>query len=262
MSNCLNERGDNTVGLWFGGSRRKTSTITPEEYVARAQVGHEEAREELIGNYSPFILKVASRVAGRYLVPGNDEEASVALIAFNEAIDSFDGNRYGNFLGFSSTVIRRRLIDFYRGPSNADKEVPLTAFDVDDDEGNVVNLVELQQAQRQYSLDNEAAERRHEITAYSQRLSEYQINFSELVDIAPKHTDARNRAANAARMLAEDERLSQYVRERGQLPLKELSKLVAVSRKTLERHRKYIIAIWLIYAEDLTHLKEYLTPVE
>ena len=41
------------------------------------------------------------------------------------------------------------------------------------------------------------------------------------------------------------------------LPMKELSKNSGVDRKTLERHRKYLIAVALILMEDLPHMAEY-----
>ena len=41
------------------------------------------------------------------------------------------------------------------------------------------------------------------------------------------------------------------------IPMKELSKSSGVDRKTLERHRKYLIAVTLILSEDLPHMAEY-----
>ena len=42
-----------------------------------------------------------------------------------------------------------------------------------------------------------------------------------------------------------------------QLPLKEIEALVEVSRKTLERHRKYMIAVVLLLNSDFVYIKEY-----
>jgi RNA polymerase sigma factor len=45
------------------------------------------------------------------------------------------------------------------------------------------------------------------------------------------------------------------------LPIKQLEKMVDVSRKTIERNRKYIIAIALILASDYVYMKDYIKGV-
>lgn len=40
--------------------------------------------------------------------------------------------------------------------------------------------------------------------------------------------------------------------------MKELTRHVKVSKKTLERNRKYILAIFIILSEDYIYLKEYI----
>ena len=45
------------------------------------------------------------------------------------------------------------------------------------------------------------------------------------------------------------------------LPIKELEKQVNVSRKTIERNRKYIIAISIILFGEFDYLRDYLKGV-
>jgi len=52
--------------------------------------------------------------------------------------------------------------------------------------------------------------------------------------------------------------LAQHLLTRRELPLKQLEEQVGVSRKTLERQRKYIIAVTLILLEDFYHLRRYI----
>ena len=68
----------------------------------------------------------------------------------------------------------------------------------------------------------EAEERREEFFLQNQLLSEYGVRFSELVKISPKHQDARDRALEVARILANDPELLKYLTHRKALPLKEL----------------------------------------
>ena len=63
------------------------------DLVAKARAGDDRARERILHEYRPFFLRVASSVCRKYLVLGRDDEASIAMIAFNEAIDAYDDTR-------------------------------------------------------------------------------------------------------------------------------------------------------------------------
>lgn len=239
------------------GNQKPVESASPEQLLSWAQSDHAEAREELIRRFMPLILRAASRVSGRYIRPGQDDEVSIGMIAFNEAINSYDPAKGSSFLTFAEVVIRRRLIDHYRKESGR-LEVPLTALDEEDDEGNVENFAEKRQAIETQARGDQAADCREEIERYKNLLREYGIGFSELVVISPKHEDARVRAIEAARLVAGNRAWSNHLRQRKELPLKELEREANVSRKTLERQRKFIIAITLILMEDLHYLKDYL----
>lgn len=73
--------------MGLGLPRRR---VEPPALLSLAQAGDEGARNQLIDDFTPFILKVASQAAGRYLNLGQDEEISVALLAFNEAISAYN----------------------------------------------------------------------------------------------------------------------------------------------------------------------------
>lgn len=248
---------------------RPDSPDSPDGLLARAREGDRMARETLLGRYSPFVLKTASRVTGTYVRLGRDDEASVALMAFNEAIDSYDPGRGASFLGFAQTVIRRRLIDHFRGKIR-NREVPLSALTTGDGMmgsgseenagGSVAGVVAGQVAAAEWAHRDheEQRERREEVLRYRELLATYGISLGDLVRVSPRHEDARRRAMEAARVLAARPELIAKFRRRGELPLKELGGLAGVSRKTLERQRKYIIAVVLILVEDLPCLEAYL----
>jgi RNA polymerase sigma factor len=229
------------------------------QLVMRAQSGDAGSREELIRRYTPFAMSSISRAVGHFVEKGRDDESSVALIALNEAIDSFDASRGQGFLGFADTVIKRRAIDHMRKASSRQHEIPFSSITQNDDENKEKELDDAQTraAVREYSIRTEDDERREEIMSYSQSLARYGIRFSELPEISPKHEDARLHAIQAARVVAGVPVLWQYLRERRELPMKELSERVSISRKTLERQRKYIIAVAVIFAEGYPHLRQF-----
>ena len=61
-----------------------------KETLISAKSGDPLVREELIRSHKAFIARVSSKICSRYLTWDNDDELSIALLAFNEAIDSFD----------------------------------------------------------------------------------------------------------------------------------------------------------------------------
>ncbi|MCL6516507.1 RNA polymerase sigma factor SigI [Alicyclobacillus sp.] len=244
-------------GLLFG--RRSEDKSQLDSLLALAQAGDADARNAIIEQYTPFILKVASQAAHRYIDRERDDEYSVALMAMNEAIDRFDPARRVNFLGFAETIIRRRLIDYFRAQKAQAKAVPWTEFDVTDEEDNVVNFVEVRTSVEAHDEAQTRAERQTEIAEYARTLAEYGLSFAELVEVSPKHADARANAISVAKAVVADEQLRNYVLERKALPLKLLEERVHVSRKTMERQRKYILAVVVLLAGDFHHLRSYIS---
>lgn len=228
------------------------------ELVARAQQGDAAAREQILQDYRPFYLRVASNSCRKYLVLGRDDEASIAMIAFNEAIDSYNSDGGASFLSFAEIVVKRRLVDYFRRQSKRSEEIPLSSFESEEHEDSVIQKIESKEAHTVLQIQEETEERREEIFRLDQLLSHYGIRFSELVKISPKHQDARDRALQVARTLISDPQLLGHLTQKKSLPLKELESRVEVSRKTLERQRKYIITLTLILIGDFYHLQEYL----
>lgn len=228
-----------------------------ERLLEPARRGDKQAREDLLKQFTPLVLRVGSQVSGRFLEMGRDEEVSIGLLALNEAIDRFDPERGASFISFAEVVIKRRLIDYYRRQKGG-REVPLSQFETEDEEGNPLQTVERREALDRYALQQEKEDRKSEIVRYARRLAEFGIKFSELVEICPKHEDARERAIEAARLVARTPLFAQHMQTKKELPLKQLEELVGVSRKTLERQRKYIIAVALIMLEDFYYLKQYI----
>lgn len=242
--------------LSLSGNSGSTGKSPVDLLLEPARNGDKRAREDLISKYTPLVLRVGSQVSGRYLTVGRDDEVSIGLIALNEAIDRFDPSRGASFISFAELVIKRRLVDYYRRQKQS--EIPLSELEAEDDEGNPLDTVERKQALEEHARLTEAEERKYEIVRYSKRLTEFGIKFSELVDVSPKHEDARERALEAARIVATQPLLSQHMLAKRELPLKQLEDQVGVSRKTLERQRKFIIAVALIMLEDFYHLRHYI----
>lgn len=240
--------------------RRKKSEETSDlnQLLALAREGDEAARDKLLRDYIPFVAKSASQATGRYIRRGQDDEFSVALTAFNEAIERYDLDRGTSFLGFADTVIKRRLIDYFRSKQAKQRDLPFSDFEVEDEEENVINYVEVQKSVEAHKHQQEADLRREEIMRFTGMLSEFDISMEELVDLSPKHQDARENAMEVAKIIAARDELKSYLLTKRSLPLKALMNHVTVSRKTIERQRKYIIAMSLVLIGDFEMLQDYI----
>lgn len=232
--------------------------LAPELIVARIRQGDELLREQFISDYKPYIAKTTSRFSKRYIDPTRDDEYSVALLAFNEAVNQYDARAGKSFIGFAETVIRRRLIDYVRKEQRHKATVPYSMFASDDDENAAYNAIEAEQAIHDYENKRVQEERRQEIMQLNDDLMEYGITFGELVDLSPKHSDSRQMLIGIARTLAGEYELMNAMRSTQKMPIKELMERCGVSRKTIERNRKYIIAIALIMSGLYPYMHDYL----
>ena len=208
----------------------------------KAQI-REEAFEELVHDYRRSLLACASRTVNHF-VTDHDEEWSVTLQAFYEAVTTHDTQK-GELWPYASAVIRHRLTDYLRGLYRHREEewedVPET---LQDDTG----------WPGKYTIADE-------IEAVQCELADYGFSFFDLTEASPKSFKSRKKCAKAAALLLGDRELSGILKQTKALPMKKLVWKSGVSRKTLEQHRKYIIAVTVILNGDYPLLAEYLHDI-
>ncbi|MFD2208320.1 RNA polymerase sigma factor SigI [Virgibacillus halophilus] len=229
-----------------------------EDKIIKAQQGDEQLMNELLKTYQPFIAKCVSEVCKRYIDTSRDDEFSVGLFAFHNAIQTYRPDRGSSFLTFAKLVISRKVIDYIRYTKKGPEAVSL---DESYDEDQMENPMEIAKVREQYQLEQEAWQRRQEIDDFKQKLKEYKLTLAELVEVSPKHRDARESAIKIARMLHREPEFHDFVMKKRKLPIKEMVKVVDVSKKTLERNRKYILAIFIVLENNYVYLQDYLKGV-
>ncbi|MBM7094586.1 RNA polymerase sigma-I factor [Bacillus sp. H-16] len=220
------------------------------------QRGNVRLENDLIEQYIPFIRKTTAKVCKRYINTSEDDEYSIALIAFNEAIHQYSPDKGSSFLSFASLVIRRRVIDFIRQEQR--RKIPLSIDYHDDDNENMENVAEIHASFHEYHEKQEREYRREEILHLNEQLKAFKISLSDVAKQCPKHQDARENMVKIAKTVVEMEGLRSTLMTKKRLPIKELTKHITMSRKTIERNRKYIIAVSLVLMEDYRYLKDYL----
>ncbi|MGO4886949.1 RNA polymerase sigma factor SigI [Anaerobacillus sp. MEB173] len=236
--------------------KKRTEHQDLELLIEKIQAGDTSLHNELINQYKPFIRTTVSKVCKRYIDVAIDDEYSIGLIAFDEAIQKYSTEKGSSFLSFASLVIRRRVIDYIRYESR--RKVNFSLDQTTEDGDNLDNLAEVAASVKSHKADVEDEYRREEILHFRDRLQEFKISFSELPEQSPKHKDARENMIQVAKTIIEHEEIKKQMLEKKKLPIKQLSEHVTVSRKTLERNRKYIIALTIVLLEDYLYIKEYL----
>lgn len=230
-----------------------------EDTVLKIQQGDLPLLNETIDAYKPFIAKTVSSVCKRF-IHESDDEFSIGLIAFHEAIQKYSPERGSSLISFAEVMIKRRVIDYIRKHSK-NQNISMDFGMQNQDEDSPSLTIENEISVEEYQKKTEAELRRQEIIQFQQVLRDFDLSFQDLVEQSPKHADARKNAMIIANILVEDQELQAYLIEKKRLPIKQLEGLVEVSRKTIERNRKYIMAISLILINDYIYLKDYIKGV-
>lgn len=216
----------------------------------KIKLGDKNLREQLIKDYLPFILKTIAGVTRKFIDIQNNDEFSIGLLAFNEAIDRYEKKRSDNFIKFSQQVIICRVLDYLRRMQKNAKEYPFTYFE--NNNGEKVFVTQLL-CQSEYSLED--IETKEDINLLKTELLRFGIILNEVRYISPKHKDSIQKCLHIAKIISDNDTLFFEMIKKKHLPLKQMMEFVDVHRKTIERNRKFIIASVLILRSGLDILQ-------
>lgn len=209
------------------------------------------AISEFIEEFKPFIASCASGVTKRFLIYGEDDELSIALSAFYEAIMEYKPQK-GPFLSFARGVIHRRLIDYMRKQKKYSLE-SLQAYEDPEDYREIDESVSVSY----YTTQKEEQAFKEEIEALEKQLAQFDINFADLMHHCPKHKKVMESMKRAAAVFVQNEPLYKKFMQSLRLPIKELSEISKIPPKKIEKFRKYIIVVSIVLQGSYDYLKEY-----
>lgn len=229
-----------------------------KEIIRQVTAAKENTQEAdmLIRTYMPFIKAETAKFLHRPPVEGNDDELSIAMIAFHEAIRGYSTTR-GPFLRYASLVIKSRLIDYRRREARHGNIISLDA-PVGEGDGTLADTIADERCVDEEVITRNAT--RSEIEELGRQMREFGVSFTDVADNCPRQRrtlDACRRALQHAKDTPEI--LQELVRTK-RLPVAKLCDGGGVERKTIERHRKYMVALLLIYTNGYEiirgHLKQ------
>lgn len=198
----------------------------------------------LIERHMPFLIHTVSNFTGRYISVENDEEFSVGLLAFAEAVKRYETDR-GNFLSFARLVIESRLKNYVEKRNVHMKEESLEALQE--------TGIDFSQREEE---ENEETERLHEeIVKYREELLLFGLTLEKLADTSPKHRDTRRTAVQTAEIASEDSETVEETYRKRKLPVRRVARLGKVTEKVVKNSKIFILAVMIIFVRKFTGLR-------
>lgn len=197
--------------------------------------------DDLIREYLPFIKKEASRVLSR-MCSEQDDELSIAMFAFHEAIQGYEKNR-GAFLSYAGLIIRSRIIDYVR---KQEKYQGLVYLDEEQGEDNLPLYEKLSDNKDSFAEFDGMDATMREIKELGNALNDFGLSFTDVAENSPKQERTFEACAKTVKYAVEHRELLDELLKTKKLPMQKLTMGTGVERKTLERHRKYILVMLLI----------------
>ena len=216
-----------------------------------------DAADALIRDFIPFIRSEATKFMGR-LCTDQDDEYSIAMMAFYEAIMGFERGR-GAFLPYAAMLIRSRLIDHSRKEARHAGHISLYEENGGDDDRNLMDTLADEADYYEDSAHREAT--RQEITELSAVMADFGVSFSDVADNCPRQERTLQSCARAIRYAGANPDLLEELLRTKKLPMNRLVLGSGAERKTLERHRKYILAMLLIQTNGYEIIRGHLYQV-
>ena len=216
-----------------------------------------EAADRLIGSYMPFIKSETAKFLKRPPMEGHDDELSIAMIAFHEAVRGYSRSR-GAFLKYAAMIMKSRLIDYRRKEQRHGNVISLDAPAGEDDAPLSDTIADETDHNEAYVV-REAT--RAEIEELTRQMREFGVSLSDVGDNCPKQQRTLEACRKGLWHAKEHPELLDELLKTRRLPIAGVSEGRGTERKTLERHRNYMVALLLIYTNGYEIIRGHLTQV-
>ena len=228
--------------------------VIQEVYAAK---GSMQEADLLIQKYLPFIKKETAKFLQRPPIEGQDDELSIAMLAFHEAVQHYTSSR-GAFLPYAALTIKNRLIDYRRREQRHHQAVSLDAPANGSDAPLSSTLAGGGDHGEELVL-REAT--REEIEELSRQMAKFGVTLTDVAENCPRQQRTLEACRKVLRCAKETPGLLDELLHSGRLPVARLTAGSGVERKTIERHRKYLVALLLIYTNGYELIRDHIKRV-
>lgn len=215
--------------------------------------------DDFIEQYKPFIKAETAKFLKRPIDEQLDDEFSIALIAFYEAIQQYSHLR-GSFISFAARIIRNRLIDYWRQMKKHQGVIELDAPLTNEDETTLIDNIAEEKNLTEERINREAT--LEEIMELSDQMDEFNVSISEIAENNPRQKRTLRACQIAVNTALKDEKIMSQFFKNKKLPITRISNLSHISKKTIERHRDYIVALLIIYSNGYELIRNHLAQVK
>lgn len=222
---------------------------------AREDMGEADA---FIRTYMPFIKAETAKFLRRPPVEGQDDELSIAMIAFHEAIQSYSQVR-GAFFKYAAMLIKSRLIDYHRKEKRHSKIISLETPVGEEEEKSLGETLSDGKDHSEEMTLREAT--REEIQELTSQMVEFGVSLTDVAENCPRQERTLNACRKALYYAKEHPEILEELLRTRRLPTARLCQESGVQRKTMERHRKYMVALLLIYTNGYEIIRGHLKQV-
>ena len=203
-----------------------------------------QCESQFIEQHLPFIIKSISNVTKRYVSVENDEEFSIGVLAFHEAMKKYSEDK-GPFLPFANLVISSRIKNYLL---KENKNRLYSSLESLKEEGiefseEVINPIE------------DSNKLKDEIENLKLHIKEFNFGFEDLIDDAPKHKKTRENAINLSEKVSKEKTLLDFMYDKKRLPIKKISLQFNVTEKIIKGSKKFIITVIIIFDKNYRNLK-------
>lgn len=219
-----------------------------------------DAADAFIKQYLPFIKAETAKFMKRIPTEGRDEELNIAMFAFYEAMRAYRPDK-GAFLNLAALTIKNRLIDHYR---KEQRHTGLVYYDknISDDDNETTFLDGLKNEVDEYEAMTLREATRDEILHFTAELADFGLALSDVADSCPKQERTLKSCLQALAYAKTHPEILDQMLETKKLPITALAQGAGVEKKTLERHRKYVLAILLAFTNGFEIIRGHLYQLQ
>ena len=179
----------------------------------------------------------------------------------HEAVMAYDRTR-GAFLPLAAMTIKNRLIDFRRRERRHAEVSSLDERRPSADEEDDRPLIESLASERDEIEEREMRRAsRTEISEFSAKLEGFGVSLYDVAENCPRQQRTLEACRLALAYARRHADLLDRLERTGKLPITELSRGSGVERKTLERHRRYLVALLLAYTNGYEIIRGHLWKI-
>ena len=214
------------------------------------------AADAFVRQYMGFIRSETVKFIHTAPENGHEDELSIAMLAFYEAILGYQKTK-GPFLAYAARSIRNRLIDHYSREKRRGNTISLYAPDAEDRE--LADTLPDEKDQLEAHVVRQAS--REEIREFGEKLAAFGLSFSDVTDNCPRQQRTFQACRRALDYARANPALLRQLEQTGRLAINELAAGSQTEKKTLERHRKYLVAILLAFTNGYEIIRGHLCQI-